>query len=169
MTTNNQDSNLELLNQQIWELRRSVESATAVISRLLIMILAVLILQNWQLIVGVSIWCLGVLILVVKASLPFTDFLYQKTGLSLMALLSLTVIVGFVTYFVINASAILLKEWWDQRQNAKTVDHKKMSEADSMRLKREAELEADMQNYFERKQAYLKEAEQFLTDQKQTK
>ncbi len=86
-----------------------------------------------------------------------------------MALLSLTAIGGFVTYFVINASAILLKEWWDKRQNAKTVDHKKMSKADSMRLKREAELEADMQNYFERKQAYLKEAEQFLTVQKQTK
>jgi hypothetical protein len=31
MTANNNDSNLELLNQQIWELRRSVESATALI------------------------------------------------------------------------------------------------------------------------------------------
>lgn len=87
MTVNNKDPNLESLNQQIWVLRRTVESATAVISCLLIMILAVLILQNWQLIVGVFIWCLGVLTLVVKASEPFTDFLYQKTGLSLMALL----------------------------------------------------------------------------------
>lgn len=169
MTTNNQDSNLELLNQQIWELRRSVESATAVIGRLLIMILAVLILQNWQLIVGVSIWCLGVLTLVVKASLPFTDFLYQKTGLSLMALLSLTVIVGFVTYFVINASAILFKEWWGKRQNAKSLDHKKLSTADSIRKRREADLEAEMENYFERKQTYLKEAEQYLTVKKQSK
>ena len=169
MTTNNQDSNLELLNQQIWELHRSVESATAVISRLLIMILAVLILQSWQVLVGVFFWCIGVLTLIVKASLPFTDFLNQKTGLSLMALLSLTVIVGFVTYFVINASAILLKEWWDKRQNAKTVEHKKMSEADSMRLRREADLKAEMENYFERKQTYLKEAEQYLTVKKQSK
>jgi hypothetical protein len=44
-----------------------------------------------------------------------------------------------------------------------------MSAADSMRLKREADLEADMQNYFERKQAYLKEAEQYLTVKKQSK
>lgn len=169
MTTNNHDSNLELLNQQIWELRRSVESATAVIGRLLIMILAVLILQNWQLIVGVFIWCLGVLTLIVKASEPFTDFLYQKTGLSLMALLSLTVIVGFVAYFVIGASAILLKEWWYKRQESKSLSQQKISTADTMRLKREADLEADMKNYFDRKQTYLKEAEQYLTVKKHSK
>ena len=169
MTANNNDSNLELLNQQIWELRRSVESATAVIAGLLIMILAVLILQSWQIIVGVFFWCIGVMTLIVKASLPFTDYLHQQTGFPFMALFWMAVIGGIVAYFVINASAILLKEWWGKRQNAKSDDHKKMSAADSMRLKREADLEADMQNYFERKQAYLKEAEQYLTVKKQNK
>ena len=169
MTSKNNDSNLELLNQQIWELRRTVESATAVIGGLLIMILVVLILQSWQIIVGVFLWFIGVLMLVVKASLPFADYLYQQTGLSFMALLWMAVIGGFITFFVFNASAILLKEWWGKRQNAKSDDHKKMSAADSMRLKREADLEADMQNYFERKQAYLKEAEQYLTVKKQNK
>ena len=169
MTVNNNDSNLELLNQQIWELRRTVESATAVIGGLLLIILVVLILQSWQIIVGVFLWFIGILMMVVKASLPFTDFLHQQTGISFMMLLWLAAIGGFISFFVFNASAIFLKEWWGKRQNAKTVDHKKMSEADSMRLKREAELESDLQNYFERKQAYLKEAEQFLTGQKKTK
>ena len=57
MSDNNGEPNLELLNQQIWELRRSVESATALIGGLLIMILAVLILQSWQVLVGVFFWC----------------------------------------------------------------------------------------------------------------
>jgi hypothetical protein len=42
-----------------------------------------------------------------------------------------------------------------------------MSTADSMRRKREADLDAEMKNYFDRKQAYLKEAEQYLTAKKQ--
>ena len=180
MTTNNQDSNLELLNQQIWELRRSVESATAVIGRLLIMILAVLILQSWQVLVGVFFWCIGVLTLIVKASLVVTDFLREQTGLSFMALLPLTVIGGFITFFVINVATIFFKEWSGKRESlrgliykqikhAKNLDDKNMSTADSMRRKREADLDAEMKNYFDRKQAYLKEAEQFLTVQKQTK
>jgi hypothetical protein len=36
-----------------------------------------------------------------------------------------------------------------------------------MRRKREADLDAEMKNYFDRKQAYLKEAEQYLTAKKQ--
>ena len=169
MTANNNDSNLELLNQQIWELRRSVESATALIGGLLIMILVVLILQSWQVLVGVFFWCIGVLTLIVKASLPFTDFLREQTGLSFMALLSLTVIGGLITFFVINVAAIFFKEWWGKRQNAKSLDHKRMSTGDSMRKRREADLEAEMENYFERKQTYLKEAEQYLTVKKQSK
>ena len=180
MTANNNDSNLELLNQQIWELRRSVESATAVIGGLLIMILVVLILQSWQIIVGVFFWCIGVLTLIVKASLPFTDYLHQQTGFPFMALFWMAVIGGIVAFFVFNASAILLKEWWGKRESlrgliyqqikhAKNLDDKNMSTADSMRRKREADLDAEMKNYFDRKQAYLKEAEQFLTVQKQTK
>ena len=169
MNDKNDDPNLELLNQQIWELRRHIESATTLIGGLLLLILVVLILQSWQIIVGVFLWFVGILMLVVKATLPFTDFLHQQTGLSFMALLWITVIGGVITFFVFNASAILLKEWWDKRQKTKINDHKKMSAADSMRLKREADLEADMQNYFERKQAYLKEAEQYLTVKKQNK
>jgi len=178
MTSNNNDSNLELLNQQIWELRRSVESATTLIGGLLIMILAVLILQSWQVLVGVFFWCIGVLTLIVKASLVFTDFLREQTGLSFMALLPLTVIGGFITFFVINVVTIFFKEWSGKRESlrgliykqikhAKNLDDKNMSTADSMRRKREANLDAEMKNYFDRKQAYLKEAEQYLTAKKQ--
>jgi hypothetical protein len=180
MTANNNDSNLELLNQQIWELRRSVESATALIGSLLIMILVVLILQSWQVLVGVFFWCIGVLTLIVKASLPFTDFLREHTGLSFMALLSLTVIGGLITFFVINVAVIFFKEWsgkreslrgliYQQIKHAKNLDDKNMSTADSMRRKREADLDAEMKNYFDRKQTYLKEAEQYLTVKKQSK
>jgi hypothetical protein len=169
MNDKNDDPNLELLNQQIWELRRHVESATTLIGGLLLMILVVLVLQSWQTIVGVFLWSIGVLTLIVKASLPFTNFLSEKTGLPFIALLFLTVLVGLITFFVISVATIFLKEWWGKRQKTKIDDHKKMSAADSMRLKREADLEADMQNYFERKQAYLKEAEQYLTVKKQNK
>jgi hypothetical protein len=169
MNDKNDDSNLELLNQQIWELRRHIESATTLIGGLLLMILVVLILQSWQTIVGVFLWSIGVLTLIVKASLPFTNFLSEKTGLPFTALLFLTVIVGLITFFVISVASIFLKEWWGKRLIAKSLEHKKMSTADSMRQRREAELESEMENYFERKQAYLKEAEQYLTVKKQSK
>jgi hypothetical protein len=163
MSDNNGEPNLELLNQQIWELRRSVESATALIGGLLIMILAVLILQSWQIIVGVFFWCMGFLTLIVKASLLFTDFLREQTGLSFMALLPLTVIGGLITFFVINVAAIFFKEWSGKRESlrgliyqqikqAKNLDNKNMSTADSMRRKREADLDAEMKNYFDLRQ-----------------
>ena len=97
-----------------------------------------------------------------------------------MALFWMAVIGGIVAFFVFNASAILLKEWWGKRESLRgliyqqikhaiNLDDKNMSTADSMRRKRESDLDAEMKNYFDRKQAYLKEAEQFLTVQKQTK
>jgi len=46
MSDKNGELNLELLNQKIWDLHRSVESATALIGGLLIMILTELILQR---------------------------------------------------------------------------------------------------------------------------
>ena len=58
---------------------------------------------------------------------------------------------------------------YQQIKHAKNLNDKNMSTADSIRRKREADLDAEMKNYFDRKQAYLKEAEQFLTVQKQTK
>jgi hypothetical protein len=178
MNDKNDDPNLEHLNQQIWELRRHLESATTLIGGLLLMILVVLILQSWQIIVGVFLWSIGVLTLIVKASLPFTDFLREQTGLSFMALLSLTVIGGLITFFVINVAVIFFKEWSNKRvslrglfyqqiKHAKKLDDKNMSTADSMRRKREADLDAEMKNYFDRKQAYLKEAEQYLTAKRQ--
>jgi hypothetical protein len=58
---------------------------------------------------------------------------------------------------------------YKQIKHAKNLDDKNMSTADSMRRKREADLDAEMKNYFDRKQAYLKEAEQYLTVKKQSK
>ena len=137
-----------------------------------------LILQNWQIILNVISWCIGFLMLIATAFFPFIDFLHQQTGLSFGALLWLIVIGVFIALITFNTIVIILKGWWAKRKSlrgliheqvnhAKNLDDKNMSTADSMRLKREADLDAEMKNYFDRKQAYLKEAEQYLTAKKQ--
>ena len=153
-------SNLEVLNKQIHELGRIIARGIALVVFFLILIICLLILQNWQLILGILLWLSSLIAVVInyisatcsqsKGCASFIEFTR-----SAYIVLGLTCVIVYLVYLI---STLFTRG-----------SSKKITPSDNFQLRQKNELDAEMREYWRRKREYASEAEAYLAGKGNTK